>query len=182
MTTPSAQPPDKPQYDPQPVLFMSASAAIACLCVSARRQADPLIRTSSLLTRHSYLVVREIRFRRNALSGDFATNRHESCGLGDDRTRRRTAPQPSDDLDPVAGIGGVSDAAILTYMQRRSGLFSHSCLRSVGPRRCCRCGGLRREGAGKSCVRLASPAAPSLAAPLAPCTVLKPVLQFFGLA
>ena len=33
---------------------------------------------------------------------------------------------------------------------------------------------LRREEGGENCARMASPAAPSLTAPLAPCTVLKP--------
>ena len=33
--------PDRPSLSP--ALFMSASAVIACLCVSARRQADPLL-------------------------------------------------------------------------------------------------------------------------------------------
>ena len=81
----------------------------------------------------------------------------------------------------VPELTALRNPSVLPYMQRRSRLLSHSCLRRVEPCRCCRCGSLRREEGGEKLVRMASPAAPSLNAPLAPCAVLKPVLQFFGL-
>ena len=95
--------------------------------------------------------------------------------------RRRTAPQPRDDVDHVTGIDGASTPSVRPHLQHRSRHLSHPRVRSLRSRRCRRCGGIRRRGRAR--IACAWPDQPHLlTSSLAPCTILKPVLQFFDLA
>jgi hypothetical protein len=197
MTPPSAQPPDKPQYDPQ-VLLNSQLVMITVIDPELYKvlfQNHGSITTfgdMSNLTCYkniagcaipcSFCKMPETVETGTPITSEVPLRTTNICWPTGRRSKApRTAPQPNDNLDNSAEIDGASESVRSPLHAASESPPSHSCLCSVGLGRCCRCGSGRLEEGGGKLVRMASSAAPSLTAPLAPCTVLKPVLQFFGL-
>ena len=94
--------------------------------------------------------------------------------------------KPQYDPQVLVQLAKIERAAVFPYMQRRNRLLPHSCFRSVGPRRRCRCGGLRHKGDKEKLPTHSEPCRPFLRRSLRPLygpkarvTVLGPRMRGF---
>ena len=90
--------------------------------------------------------------------------------------------KPQYDPQVLVQLAKIERAAVFPYMQRRNRLLPHSCFLPSDLAVAADAAVYVTKGTRGSCLPVASPAVSSFAVPFAPCTALKPVLQFLGLA